>query len=362
MLPSFPSLSPFHLALTLLITIAATSARAAVELPPWKWKPGYWRVTTQAVHFSSDANYDSARGAFVRLPPGHSFSLTSFGLRARYNLNPRWSFFSGGEITQATAKDSSLERDNSALSNVYVGANAIVMQGWLRLIGELEALYSTDPIDIDTTDALTNDGVHHVRGSLFAFKPFRLFTVYAHGGLKYRDEGLATLALWGAGLEKPLFQRFLLGVGLEGYETVVNDELPAANRTSVTNRANAGSQTFFAHDPALLEARAWAGWSPVNAWQIRAGYGQSLDGVRSAAGQTLFVNVSYNFDPKPSRESFQAYRAQRAAIRKKSRQALEDFKVDSEKSDPDLFDPDDGFEPDVEPDPLSETERLLESE
>lgn len=310
----------------------------------------------------TDSNYDSSRGSFEKLPNGNSFEVLEFGLRARYNANRRLSFYGGADVVNATSKDATLVRSNSALANVQAGADFLLLQTRsIRLIAEGEGLFSTDPIDIDTTNALTNDGVHHLRASLFAFVPFRWFNTYAHGGLKYRDEGLASLFVWGAGVEKPFRRQFLLGVGVEGFETVIGDELAQTSRSVVTERVNAGSQTFYTHDPALIEARAWAGWSPMNAWQFRLGYGQSLNGVRSAVGKTVFLNLSFNFDPKPDRESFQYHRVQRNAIRKKSRKAIEDFRVDPEKTDPALFDPDDGFEPNVEPDPLTETERLLES-
>ncbi len=345
----------------LIAVAAAPTARAAVEPPPWKWKAGHWRVTTQAARFSTGANYDDARGSFSRLPGDNSFAVTGLGLRARYNPSPRLSFYGGGDVAFATAKDAALERSNSAVTGVAAGVDYVLWQNWVRLVAEGEAFYSADQIDVDTTDALTNDGVHHLRATLFAFKPFKWLNAYAHVGLKARDEGLAALLPWGVGLEKPFRRRYLFGAGIEGHETLMSDELPQATRGAVTSRANAGSHAFYAWNPAVIEGRAWAGWSPVNAWQFRVGYGRTFNGVRAAAGQTVFLNLSYNFDPKPDRESFQYHRVRREVIRKKSRKAIEDFKPDPDKARPELFDPEDGFEPDAEPDPLSETQRLLES-
>lgn len=327
-------------------------ANAAVELPPWSWHAGQWQIAARTSHFKSDANYDETRGSFERLTGDNSFTVLDFGLRARYSLNSRLSLYGGGDFAQAASRDAQVDRTNSAITDVYVGGDYVVTRKWVRLIAELEGLFSLDPIDIDTTDTLTNDGVHHVRASLFALKPLRLLRMYGHAGIKYRDEGLAGLLMWGVGAEKPFSQRYLIGAGLEGFEAVIDDELSQTRRTAVTARVNAGSQTFYAYNPALLEARAWLGWNPTNAWQLKIGYARSLDGLRSAAGQSVFLSGAYNFGLK-ARETLSNPPARRDAIRKKSRRAVETFEVEPDKTDPDLFDQDDDFEPDTEADPLA---------
>ncbi len=342
----------------------AHSARAtatATELPPWRWQKGAFRLSTQTSYFTTHANYDDTRGSFERLPNKADLQLIDVMIRARYNFFSRFSLYSGGTFSQLTTQNIQVEVINAAPTEVHLGADLLLWQKWIRLVTEVEASYSLDPIDINTIDPLTNDGVAYVRGLLFAYKPYSWFNTFAHAGIKYRDEGLATLFTWGAGIEKPFARRFLLGGGVEGYETMIGDDLTENDRARVTDRVNNSSTTFYAYDPAIIEARAWFGWNPIDAWEMRIGYGQSLDGVRAAVGQTVFVNLSYNFHSQPDRGSFQYYRTQRENIRRKTKKAIKEFSVETEKNDPDLFDDEDGFEPNIETDPLTETERIMES-
>lgn len=339
-----------------VLVLAACQQAVATDLPPWRWKARAWRIDTQLSYFTTHANFDDAGGTFERLPRDNAYSVTELRLRTRYNLLSRLSFYLGADAARATSRDANLDRENSALTDLTAGADVVLLQKWIRLIAELEGSYPLDPIDSGTTDVLTNDGVAFARASLLAYKPFRWVNSFVHSGVKYRTEGLATLLLWGVGLEKPFAQRYLIGLGLEGYRTLLSDSLRKAERTQVTNRVDGGSGTFYAYDPAVLETRVWFGWNPLDAWQLRVGYGNTLNGVRAAHGQTVFAQISFSLDPRPDRGAFQYYQNRSETIRHKTRKAIKSFDVQPEKTDPELFDNDDGFEPDVEIDPLETPE------
>jgi len=333
-------------AVFLTMQVFTLFAAANQEFPPWRLKPKIWKLSTQTSYFTTDANYAQQRGTYADLSGDNSLTLLEQRTRARYNFNRRVSVFGGFDFTKVDTRSADFDRSNTNVSGVRLGLNYDLGQKWVRWIAEVEGFFSTDPIDVDTQEALTNDGVASVRAEMFAFRPFRWAYVFAHAGLLYRDEGLATLGLWGIGFEKPFSDRYLVGAGLDGYETVIGDELRLSDRQQIIERVNGGSFRFYSYDPALIEARAWVGWNPSDPWQLRFGGGHTLNGVRSAAGLNLFLSLAYSFDPKPDRESFQYFRSVRPEIRRKNRRALEDFKVDEEPPERDLFDQNEGFEPD----------------
>ena len=323
-------LTTLSLAASLIAAVGGMPSIAYASLtepPPWRWDKGLWRLSLQTSYFFTEANYET-RGIVDRLPGDNSYRLAALGARARYHLLQKVSVYFGGGFAQALSQDPTLEREKTAFTDAVFGADWLLAReanGVADLVAELEGSFAIDQIDVDTTDALTNDGVNFLKALLFAHKSFPWFNIQGHVGGKFRAEGLASLLLWGVGAEKPLGKRYLLGAGVEGYETLGGDEVSEADRKTLTDRVNAGSFAFYSFDPALIEARAWAGWNPINAGQLRVGYGRTFNGVRSAAGQTVFLQLSYDFNPQPDRDSFDYYRSRRALRRKTNQEALKDF-------------------------------------
>ncbi len=331
--------------LLLLFCFKAAHATPVLENPPWKWRDGFVRISTEGWYYSSTANYDSIRGTFNRLPNGNNFSTYESNLKVRYNFSDNVSLYSSAGFASVTATNPATQKSNSAITDVRAGLDYLLWSHWFRAIAELEASFPTDKIDINTKRALTNDGVAYLRSSLFLYKPIAWFNNYIHIGVKVPDEGLAKLFLWGVGTELPFASKFLIGLGLDGYETLVGDELNRSSREAVTDRVDSGSHRFFAYNPAEISARTWIGFAPQRPLQLRVGYDQSINGQNAASGQTIFLSLSYNFEPKPSLEGFSTYYYQRDKIKSKSKKAIEKFDVQPEKEDKELFDPEDSFEP-----------------
>ncbi len=368
----FNSLARVSLTLmaSLLALILGPSAQAYLETPPLYWHEGYFRISTSGSFTTTDANYDSNRGSFTSLPNGASVTHYQIQPRLRYSLNKKWSFYSGFSYSSVLAKSNAIsataERSNSQIADAHLGTSVILPFRWARAIAELEGSFAIDSVNSQRTDALVHDGVSYGRISLFAFKSFPWFKLYTHLGFKYRDEGLAALGLWAFGIEKSWARSVLIQAGVQGSETLMGDQLVSSDRTAVTDRVLQGSHLFYAYNPASLEGQLTLGYSPTPAWQTKLGYSQSFNGTNAAQTSQIFASVSFDFDPRPSRDAFEEYRRSydyyiknRDLARKRTKKAVQEFTVDSEKINPDWTDPDDSFEPNADADTDKANQNLL---
>ena len=331
-----PSQSIFRTVALSILAFACQVQARPVDMPPWVLKEGYFRITETANYFSTKANYEAARLAYQSLSGNQSLTGVESLTKVRYNFTDDISSYLGAGFNQVTVRSIGQEKTKTNFTDVLVGTDFYLTKTWMQLIAEMELSYAVDAIDKNTTNPLIHDGVHYGRFSIFGYKYTRYVNPYFHAGVKIPDEGMAKVFLYGFALENPFARKFLIGVGLEGEETLISDEIAETNRRTVTARVNAGSYKYYTYNPALLEAKAWFGFSPNPSWQMRIGLGSSIQGVRRAAGENIFFMLSYNFEPRPSREGFN-YWVQDERSRQQSNRALKGFKVDPEKADQDLF-------------------------
>lgn len=340
--------------IALAATVFSQPVAAAVELPPWWWNQGSYGLSATTEYFRTTANYDETRGSFQRLPNDNTFSTFETKLRARYGLTSRWSLFTGFGFAQVRAVDPLNEKTNSAVTDVFAGADFLLPLKWIRLVPEIQAGYPITAIDTKSTNPLTSEGVGYVRATLFARKVFKHLELFGHGGLYVPAEGLAKRFEYGTGLDVRLGSSISVGGGIEGYETAMPDELSLAERSKVTSAADAGSYRFYAYNPALLEAQAWIRFQPDRSLLIRAGYGKTLNGIRSAEGQSFLLTVSFNIPGRHRGSTASRTRHKREQDLK----VFDETRVESEPSD--SFEADDTVE-ESNRDVLDDTEQLLEN-
>lgn len=340
-------------------TATGSLAQASpIETPPWVWRKGSFGISSTTEYFSSNANYDTSRGQFTRLTGDNSFTDFNTWLRGRYAFWPRFSMYAGAGISQVRAVDTVKEKTNSGITEAYLGGHFTVWRQWLLMVAEVEAGMPLDaggPLQSFSrtqTTPLIDDGVYYARALLHMRRDIWSFRLFGHVGVSIPTSGLAKSLLYGVYGELPVGQYLMFGGGVEGRETLMHDELTEAERAATLASADAGSARYRAWDPALLAARGWAGFKPGQTVEIRVGFMQTLTGQRSAAGQAYTLNVVFN--SMPSRPPTKFDPGDRISAPGNSGP----FKLDSEKSDPDVIAPKNDFEP-QRGDDLNETERLF---
>ena len=331
MLPLCPSLS---------------EAQRVSEIPPWKWRAHYWRLSMMTDYFSTNANLDSAGSTtFNKLPSGNKLQAVELRPHIRYNTSERSSFYCGAGLANLSTTTGVFQRNNSSATDAYVGYDYALISQNLRLVTELEASYSLAPLDNSTVDALVSDGANFLRGQFFLFRPFHFANPFAQVGLKYRDQGLSQQLLFGLGVEKPFGQSFLVGAELSGEQPLLSDTKTEGYRNLVSDRVMGGSRYYDAFNPSFLEAQGWVGFKPDPLWQIKVGVSQTLQGLRSAYGQTYFFSLSINLDPRADPEGFTHYRESRASAQKRGQKDLIQFEPQPEDVDQKIFQDEERFEP-----------------
>ncbi len=347
--------------LALLTSLSTITAFASpIETPPWSWRKGSFGISSTTEYFSSHANYDTTRGQYVALTGDNSFTDFNTWVRGRYAFWQKFSMYAGAGIGQVRAVDAITEKTNSGLTQAYLGGHFTVWRQWLLMVAEIEAGMPLDAggpmkaISTTQTVPILDDGAYYGRAILHMRRDIKLFRLFGHVGARVPTSGLAKKLLYGVYGEIPIGDFLMVGGGVDGEETLMNDELTEAERTLTQNTANAGSARYRSFDPAIMRARGWVGFKPGQTVEIRAGYMKTLTGQREAAGQAFTLNVVFSSIPtRRSRVNFDP------GSRISAPGNSGPFKLDSEKLDPDVIAPTNDFEP-QRGDDLNETERLFE--
>ncbi len=348
--------------LLFLLAVLVFSAKAEaspIETPPWSWRNGSFGISSTTEYFSSKSNYDTVRGQFANLPGDNTFTDFNTWLRGRYAFWPRFSMYVGAGLGQVRAVDAASEKTNGGLTEAYLGGHFTVWRQWLLMVAEVEAGMPLDaggPLKSFSrlqATPLVDDGAYYGRAILHMRRDIGFLRIFGHVGARIPTDGLAKTLVYGAFAESPIGSFLMIGGGVEGTETMLNDELTLVERTSTQVAADAGSARYRAFDPALLAARAWVGFKPGQTVDIRVGYMQTITGQRTAAGQSFMLNVAFN--SMPGRRSGPKFDAGTISAPGNTGP----FKLDSERADPDVIAPKNDFEP-QRGDDLNETERLFD--
>lgn len=352
----------FFILVYILVGVAASPSRVGaspIETPPWSWRKGSFGISSNSEYFTSSANYGPARGEFSRLTGDNKLTDFNTWLRGRYAFWPRFSMYAGFGAGQTRALDSVSEKAKSGLSAAFLGGHFTVWRQWLLMVAEIEAGSSLDaggPLESFSrtqTTPLIDDGVYYARAILHMRRDIGRFRLFGYVGSRLPTGGLAKSFLYGIYGELAVGDYLMLGGGVDGHEVLLNDELTLSERSTTAASADAGSWRFRSFDPAILRARGWVGFKPGQTVEIRTGYMKTLTGLRDAEGQAFTLNVV--FSSIPARSARYRGGVDRMSAPGNSTQ----FRLDSEKSDPDVIAPNNDFEP-QRSDDLKETERLLD--
>lgn len=325
----------------------AVSARGATlpESPPSAWNPGSFGFSATSEYFTSTANYDDTRGSFTRLPTGSSFTNFETRAKARYAFSHAVSAYGGLGFAQSKAVDTTLEKTNANVNDVFMGANFQMVRRWWRVVPEFELSLPITSSSRTQSVPLTGEGVFATRTGVFLFKPFKYLRFESYLGFLYLGEGLSKRLLYSL-LAETAIGGFSFGGGVNGMESILSDEKSQAERTATHALADAGSRRYWAYNPALIEARGWLGYRIDRSFNVRLGYVKTLNGMRTAEGSSILISLAYN---SPGDKN--AGRAIRQRVYDQ-RKADESFQTEPETTDPELFQP--------PKDELDEAENIIE--
>ena len=345
--------------LVLVTTLLPSLVRAGLipESPPSAWNPGSFGVSATGEYFTSQANYDETRGSYTRLNNSNSFSDFETRARARYAFANAVSAYSGIAFAQSHAVDGSLDKTNGNVTEAFLGADFQLIRRWWRVIPEVEFSFPTDETKTNQTIPLTSDGTWFGRAGVFLFKPYKYFRMESYLGFQYPGNGLAKRFLYTLYAETAFASGFSFGGGIDGTESLLTDDNSNNQRITQQILADAGSHRYAAYNPSLIEARAWLGFRADKSFAFRLGYAKTLNGMRSAEGQSILLSVAYN----SAGDKATGHR-----LREESQKhAEETFRTDPEQNDPQLFqNPDEDTPPPravPKKENLDETERILEN-
>jgi hypothetical protein len=358
--------------LSILLLFHALPALAVSVPPPLTWKPGAVGFLLSSEYFTSNANYEDARGSFRRLLTDNSVSSFENSARGMFALSSAWYAFGGFGFGLARVLEPSIEKSTTNLSDINGGSYFLAWDKWLRIIPEVSFSFPLSKISRGQTSAPISDGVMFLQTKIHMFKPTRVVNVLGHLGLHWPFEGLSKKLLYEIGVEKPFGTNFAAGLGIGGYETILADDQSLIDRQATNISSMGGSGRFYAFGPSLAELKLWLGFSPERTYRIRFGYAKTINGVRAAEGQSVFASMQFNFksaqDSRPAAgsSSKETPANQPANITEEeefpSADARKKFKVNQEETNPELFKGATKYIPAKPGDTLDATEKLLEEE
>jgi hypothetical protein len=334
-----------------LSAVTTAHAYTVPETPPSAWNRGSFGVQTHSEFFSSHNNYEETRGSFDKLVNDNKWTSFENRVKLRFGLADWASVYTGVGAASTSATSNGVTRNNASLNEVYLGADFVLARRWWRVIPEIEASYPTDETNRLQTNPLSSDGVAYANAGIWMFKPYRYLRFEGYIGMHMPGQQFATRFMYNLGAEVAAFGAFTFGGAIQGYESVIADGTSHAERKLTQASADGTSMRFWAYNPALLEAKGWVGLRFDKSFGVRLGYSKTLNGVRTAEGQSFLLSLYYNTVGTGARRG-----PGPASPRERERERDRDnFKTEPEPNDPQIFE-----QPKTPDATLDSTERLFD--
>ncbi len=299
-----------------------------VEAPPDAWSAHSYGLSYTAEYFASNSNYNYSRGSYTNLVNNNTWASYESHLRGRYNLNQSFSFYGGAGFSSVKAVDAGVTKTSTNATDIFAGIDYVLMKKYVHVIPELQVGFPVDSVSTTQTNPLTSDGTAYVQGGIFAYLPAHRFRFGSFAGVHAPVQNLATRFLYEVTMDVRVFSIITAGIGIDGYETLLSDSSNYAARVATAISADAGSERFYAYNPALIEGRAWIGVRPSKSFWARIGFGQSVNGMDMAQGQSITLSIQYN-SPIDSRHQMD--------FRASPDKAVKEFRPEVESTDQELF-------------------------
>ncbi|MCB9027226.1 MAG: hypothetical protein H6625_12970 [Bdellovibrionaceae bacterium] len=314
----------------LLFSISSTSSATPPTL-----SQKYLNLKTDIQFLNTTENFDKEGGGIEDLDSGNSYKLYNLNVSTFYTFSTDLAFDLGMAFANATSIDAKEERTNTQFTEVHAKLLYQLTEHPVELIPEIALIIPFNRVNEDTDDVLTGEGSLQAMFGTWLVKDFGSFYTYLFAGYNYRDEGRSALLPWKLGAEID-FDGFYLGVEGSGYESMSEDENTDNEivKTKVTNKVNAGSLNFYSINPQEIAVAGWVGIEFSKFFLTRLQYSQSINGSNTSLNRVFMATFEYRFDmtkniPKDV-----------GLIDRKSRKRLNNFQVEDEDYDEDLFDKD----------------------
>ena len=319
-------------------------------------RDGQLDVSADLSYYSSSQNFDANEGAFEALDAGHSYSEWLLNSQLDYGWTDRLSTAAGLNIVHATADDPNFTRSNSQVRDIYGVLKYRAFSKPFQVYLKTKALIPLFTVDSNSDEVILGDGAIEAEPSVLVQWPVRSFVPYAEVGYRYRDQGLATLLTYQAGLlyrSRPLWIKAFA----TGFDTLSADQYTNSpgQRNLVLDRVNAGSLRHYSVDPSVLDAGVQFGIDLNKQFLLLVGYQTALNGSNYSKGDTFTIGIDIQraMYSRPSKKS---------KVRRHRRTSRETFEPDESQIDETLFEPDPIQEPSPESNKLNRRLKQIEKE
>lgn len=270
-----------------------------------------YRLGVESQIFNTKSNYNS-KGNEQDLLSGRSYNLVSGRLYGSLDWNEKIrAIFSGG-YAKATSNNGLGNGDQSNSGFTDVEFKAYLESGFRPWIFRpyARALIPIQRVGLTTRTPIYAEGAMEAElGARLGYEILGLIP-YLEAGIRYQDEGRASLLPWHIGAQYN-YSAFIAGLEFYGQEVLKKDSKSddLNDKRTVTDYANGGSLKFYSADPNYYEVRAYLGVSLFERVLAKIGFGQTLRGSNSAAGQTIYANLEFRFGEEksdPRQDRFEA--------------------------------------------------------
>lgn len=283
---------------TFFLLFTLMFAQLSHGLTPMKdFTQGSMELGASFEYFRSEENYKSG-GSKESLPSGFHYQLMDFNIQTRFVLAPSLGLYASANIGTSESKSSTEIYTNSTLNWVEIGGDYLIIDNDLRLVADVSAIVPLEKVSDNMETSLNWDGAMHFRPRAIVSYETNGFVPYASLGVDYRDKGLSTLATFSAGLSSSLKSDLIFGGEINGYSTIIKDNLPTereSERLNIIGRYNASSKKFYSINPSLFDSELYLKYR-VSEWQLGASAGMTLAGSDSASGYHGKIFLTWNMD------------------------------------------------------------------
>jgi hypothetical protein len=248
--------------------------------------------------------------------------------------------YGGAHINYAKSTLGIVDRENSAVSEVFFGTHYWIDKKKFSVVPQVEIIASLFSVDATTDEVLTSEGAHRFKLGTWLIREFKYFRPFAYFGIEALSEGRASVSDVKIGTEI-LFDNMYLALSGKVIQTFKDDEdiNNTGPRVDVVNRVNGGSYRYYVPNPMEMTATAQLGYRVDERMDLALNYTTQLQGLRIAKGDTITVSLSLDIgDDIESHE----YLSDRKKHRKKRKKKIKKFRPGLDEEEKQLLDDDDG--------------------
>ncbi len=286
----------------------------------------------------TESNYLAGGGSYQELGGGRYYRVLRGDVSMSFHPSRSWELMTSVGFGYSQSFDSQFDRSNSEITELGAGARYTLIDSDFSLFTEFIFLFPLNKIDPATDASLTGEGVMVLQPGLWSTVNIWALQAYAFVGYRYQDEDRASLLPWRLGLQA-IDSSWIGGAEVNGAQKI-SDDKDSANigpRTTVTTRVNGSSLRYYSVNPTWMAARAWTGWKG-QAFDLRLGIEQTLDGENTAHGLSVFVNLKlpWYFGSSPQELSPSGFQDDIPPSRFRERRG-DQFQPAEQKYDEELF-------------------------